>query len=154
MKYIIASLLLMLYSFTIQAQQQRHIKQFTINIWDADYAAYTRQYTITNDRLVVKGIGGLVNEEAKLLQGNRLTPNQQQIIYSFFNAVNIDTLKGEYTNPLLADGQQVKIQFTLYGHPAKTVVLQNYYQKNVNHLFNLVNQMLLPALAISYRNED
>lgn len=105
MKYIIASLLLMLHSFTIQAQQQRHIKQFTINIWDADYsAAYTRLYTITNDSLVVKGIGGLVNEGAKLLQRNRLTPNQQQIIYSFFNAVNIDTFKGEYSNPLVADG--------------------------------------------------
>jgi RNAse (barnase) inhibitor barstar len=54
----------------------------------------------------------------------------------------------------VADGGQMTIRLSLYGHLAKTVVLQNYYQKNLNHLFNLVNRLLLPGLAISCRKKN
>lgn len=63
---------------------------------------------------------------------------------------NFLSLKNEYKNPLVSDGDRKKIMIQ-YNGKVKNIVLSNFYQKDVAQLFDLINCIVLKRLKIKYK---
>ena len=126
-------------------------RKFSIDIWNYDYSmAYTTHYKIKNDSIIVTGISGVQNEENKTLLSRAISKNEKKNLYDFLSSFPLDSLATEYKNPLVEDGDQKRIEI-VFNDKKKTINIENFYQKDLGNLFNVVNQVLEKDMQIKYR---
>lgn len=124
--------------------------RFSVTIWDYNYSmAYTTQYRISNDSLIVNNISGIQNEGNKALLERRLTQSEEKKIHDFLSLFPLDSLSNEYKNPLVQDGDRKKVEIK-FNNKIKVIELESVYQKDMDDLFNTVNQMLEKNMKIKY----
>jgi len=124
--------------------------EFSVNIWDYNYSmAYTTFYKINSDSIVVTNISGVVNEENKILLSKETNASEQEKIYNFLSSFPLESLANEYTDPLVEDGDRKKVEI-IFANKKKTIDLENFYQKDIDQLFTVVNQVLDKSMQIKY----
>ena len=116
--------------------------------------SFTILYAITDDSLIVKRLSGITKEKDKTLVKRLLRSNERKIFLDYFSFLNIDSLKNEYKNPLIEDGDRKRVMIQLNNKQSKTIDIANCYQKDLASLFNLVNQIVSPELKIIYTDSN
>jgi hypothetical protein len=124
---------------------------YSLNIWDYDYSmAYTIHYKINNDSLTVTTISGIVGESDKMIISRKINQKEEKILCDFLSSFPIDSLATEYKDPLVSDGDQKRIEI-IFNNKKKTIDVENFYQKDIDHLLNTVNQILGKDIQIKYK---
>lgn len=147
MKNILSIILLMINS--LASSHGDSANKYSISLWDYNYSmAYTMYYHIDNKSLIIKNISGINNEKDTILVERKLNENERNLFFAFFDSFDIDTLKNEYTNPLVEDGNRKKITIQL-NQKTKTIGIANSYQKDLDSLVNLMNRLIPANLRIT-----
>ena len=132
--------------------QVRNNKQekFSVSIWDYNNSmAYTTFYKINNDSIIVSSIGGLENETNKVLLSRTIKDGEKSRLYNFLSTFPLDTIATEYKNPLVQDGDQKRVEI-VFTNKKKTIDIENVYQRDMDRLFTVINDMLEKNLKIRY----
>lgn len=151
MKYLFV--IILFFSFGAAAQTcHPNPKKYSIKIIDQDYSmAYTTQYHIFNDSLVIVNIGGIESEQDSCIVNKKINESQTEKVYSFLCSLNIMKLKNKYENPFVEDGDR-KMVTICFNNIIKTVEINNFYQKDIANLFDVINQIIGTEFKIVYRS--
>lgn len=103
--------------------------------------AYTTLYHINGDSVLIKFINEVEGGRDSLLLKRSLTEVESASICKYLSSFNIDTLKADYINSLVEDGDQKKIRLH-FGKKSKTVNMSNFYQKDIGGLYEVVNDVI------------
>jgi hypothetical protein len=122
---------------------------FSVKVWDRNFSmGYAILYKIDSDSLTVKSMSG--DEKDKMLMKEALSEAQCQIMWHFLSTHNIDSFSTEYNNPSVQDGDRKRIEFKVEDK-SKTVDIANFYQKDMDELFGIINRMVNKDLQIYYK---
>lgn len=130
-----------------------HLKniRYSIKLWNYNYSmAYTMYYHIDNDSLTVKRISGIKEEKDSVLIERKINKQEQQVFIYFLSSKNIFALKNKYSNPLVDDGDRKKI-VVQFGSRTKTLEVNNFYQKDIGKLVDIINQIVSKDVYIDYK---
>ncbi|KAA2242426.1 hypothetical protein F0L74_07725 [Chitinophaga agrisoli] len=115
---------------------------YTVDIWDAHSSrAYSMDYHISNDSLSVSFIDGLVGGHDSVLLRRNLTAVERAEMEDYLSSMNIDTLRAEYINHAVEDGNQKGVRLQI-GTKDKTILLSNVYLEEMKGLFNVINNVI------------
>jgi hypothetical protein len=154
MKSILFGLLFSM-SFHGSMLEHKAAPKCSIKIWDYNYSmSYTMFYDITDDSLIIKKLNGVKGEKDTVLVKRLLTGDERRLFSDCFPFLNIDSLKNEYNNPLVEDGDRKRIVIQLDNKASKTIDVANYYQRDLAILFNRVNRIVPPELKITYTSNN
>ena len=138
-------------SLCISLQKQECKKHYSVQIWDYDYSmAYTIFYKIDADSVTVKFISGIKNEKDSILMQRPIRENECKMVWDFLSSHNIEHLKDKYSNPMVDDGDRKRVVFTVKDK-SKTVEIANFYQKDMDALFSVINKIVNKDLQIKYK---
>lgn len=125
-------------------------RNFSIKILDFDYSlAYTTQYTINQDSVMVTGVSGVQGEKDKILLNRKIKEKERQRLSAFLSSFPIDSLSNKYTDSLVEDGNQKRVEVA-FENKQKTIDLENFYQEDMSRLFKVVNSVLEGKMQIKY----
>lgn len=125
--------------------------RYSIKIWDYDYSmTYTTFYKIDADSVTVKYISGVQDEKDSILMQKSVSRSECKMVLNFLLSHNIARLKNKYGNPMVDDGDRKRIVFNVNGK-SKTVDIANFYQKDMNELFDIINRIVSKDLKIKYK---
>jgi hypothetical protein len=123
-------------------QPQNCETSYLIRIWNAHPSrAYTDYYNISNDSISIEFIGGGEGDISKTVFSKALTNADQQSICNYLGSFDIDTLKSEYINRFVEDGDQKRIELKI-GTKNRMINISNFYQKDLDGLFEVVNNVI------------
>jgi len=135
---------------TLCSQIHNRNCRFSIDIWDYNYSlAYTTHYNISRDSIVVTGIGGIQGEQKQVLVRNIIKDAEKKNLCDFLLSFPIDSLNSEYKNVLVEDGDRKKVEI-YFNDRKKTIRIENFYQRDIDKLFTVVNQVLEKDIQIHY----
>jgi hypothetical protein len=123
--------------------------RYIIRIWDRDFSlGYSVFYQIGGDSVIVKSQSG--DEGEKILMRQELTESQCKMAWNWLSTHNIDSFSTEYRDRRMQDGDQKKVEFEV-GNKTKTIVFSNFYLKDIDELFGIINRMVKKDLQIYYK---
>jgi len=126
-------------------------EKYSIKIWDYDYSmAYTTFYKIDADSVTVQGISGINNEHDSILMQRSLSEQECKMVWGFLSSHNITGLKNKYSNPLVDDGDRKRVILDVKDK-SKTIEIENFYQKDMGELFDVINKIVNKDLQIKYK---
>ena len=143
---------LLIIGFTLIAKLSPYNKtsKFTIDIFDYNNSlAYTLNYHVTNDSLSIVRLNGLRHEPSICLFQKKLDPQIKCRILDVLLSPAFKSLKNEYKNSLITDGDQKKIVVDINGQK-KTITVQNFYNVEIGQLIFEVNRGLKNKFKIKY----
>ena len=124
---------------------------FKIDLWDYHYSlAYSIQYHFDNKEIFIIKIGNLAKEQPDTILLKKVNANENTNIISFLNSFPFESLKDEYKNQLIEDGDQKKVDI-YFKNKSKIIIISNIYQKNIGELINMLNQSLEDDYKIKYK---
>lgn len=124
---------------------------YRVEVWDMNYSmANTSFYCVTNDSLLIKSISSIEGEGEKILMAKKLTNSEGDRLSAFLISLNLDSLKENYVNELIEDGDRKKVRLVV-GDKTKVIEISNSYQKDIGKLFKVINSLIGSELAIKYR---
>jgi hypothetical protein len=100
---------------------------------------------------VIIGIGGIKGEHDRCIVKEKINKSQSERIINFLSSLDIMNLKCKYENPLVNDGDR-KMVTICFNSIIKTVEINNFYQKDMANLFDVIKQIVGAELKISYRS--
>jgi hypothetical protein len=106
-------------------------------------------YHFDNKYLTVVKIGILVNESNDTLIIRKLNKDEIFSIKSFLHSFSKIDLKNKYVNNLIEDGDQKRIDISI-NNDKKSIIVRNFYHKDIDNLIKLLNQLLDEKLKIKY----
>ena len=125
-------------------------QKFSIDIWDYNYSmAYTVHYKINEDSVIAISLSGIQNENDKFILNRGITQIEKKKLYDFLSYFPIESLASEYKNQLVSDGDIKKIEIVFKGK-RKSIDVENFYQKDIDRLFNEINQVFEKDVIIKY----
>jgi hypothetical protein len=125
-------------------------KQDYIDIWDFEYSmSLSLYYHIDQDSIIVKRISGLENESDSILSKRKMTLKEKKVFSNFLSSFQVDSLKTEYINPLIDDGDKKKIRIRV-NEKIKEIDISNVSDNRLVHFFSFVNQFFDSRLKIRY----
>ncbi|WPV67050.1 hypothetical protein [Chitinophaga sp. LS1] len=129
------------------------INPYTIDLWNINGSlAYNRSYHIHEDTLRISFNDKLENGKDSVLYEKVLDKNQLNEFCNYISSFNIDTLKSEYINHSITDGDQKILDITI-GVKRKSVYISNVYITNIADLINHINELIDSSkLKIKYAN--
>jgi len=127
------------------------IKPFTLIINDYDYsAAYQLQYRITEKELKITFKSELEGEKDSTLFTKQLKTNDE---LRKLSGLNLDSLKDNYQNPCVEDGNQILIHLER-DNKKKSVHLSNYYHPQISPVIDLMNGLVPERYRIYHNKEE
>jgi hypothetical protein len=72
------------------------------------------------------------------------------MVWDFLSSHDIERFKDKYSNPMVDDGDRKRVVFTVKGK-SKTVEIANFYQKDMDALFSVINKIVNKDLQIKYK---
>ena len=124
--------------------------KFHIDLYDCNSSmSYTMHYHFDNKYLTVVKIGILVNESNDTLIIRKLNKDEIFSIKSFLHSFSKIDLKNKYVNNLIEDGDQKRIDISI-NNDKKSIIVRNFYHKDIDNLIKLLNQLLDEKLKIKY----
>ena len=146
MKSILILTVMLLSNINAQSKKVR----FTIDVFDFNSSmAFTLQYHITNDSLIVTRYNGFKGERTALLLQKKLTEAQEVNIANLIKSPSFKSLKNAYRNALVADGDQKKVVIQSNGKK-KTIEIENVYNNEVAKLIDDINCAVDHEFKIRY----
>jgi hypothetical protein len=128
----------------------KKVSNFTIDIFDYNYSmAYTLHYHITNDSVSVIKLNGLNAEHSVCLLQKKLDPVNRSQLLNLLSSSSFKSLKNEYKNPLVNDGDQKTVVIQLNGQK-KIIEIENIYNEEIARLIYKVNRVLKDEFKIKY----
>lgn len=141
MRLFLTTIFFLLVACDIKQPQECNTK-YRICVWNAHPSkAYTDYYKINNDSLSIEFIGGVVGDTNKKIFSKALTKVEQQSLCNYLSTFDIDTLKSAYINQFVEDGDQKRIELKI-GTKNKTIDVSNFYQKDLDGLFEVINSVI------------
>jgi hypothetical protein len=143
---------LLIMGFTLIANLNPYNKtsKFTVDIFDYNNSlAYTLNYHVTNDSISIVRLNGLRHEPSICLFQKKLAPQIKCRILDLLLSPTFKTLKNEYKNSLITDGDQKRIVFDINGQK-KIITIQNVYNTEIAQLIFEVNRGLKNKFKIKY----
>lgn len=130
----------------------KQVSNFTIDIFDYNNSmAYTLQYHITNDSVSVIRLNGLKAEHSVYLLKKTLDAGSRNQLFNLLSSSSFRSLKNEYKNPLISDGDQKRVVIQLNGQK-KIIEIENVYNEEIARLIYKVNRILKGEFKIKYVN--
>jgi hypothetical protein len=86
-------------------------------------------------------------EQKQVLVRKILKDSEKRSLYNFLSSFPINSLNSEYTNELVEDGDRKKVEI-YFNDKKKTIRIDNYYQRDIDKLFTVVNQALDRSLQL------
>jgi len=146
--YIILSLIF------IGCEEQRKDFQFQIDISDHKFSmANTFCYHMNNNEIYIVQKGGLEGEIPDTIFKRNLTLKEVRDIKDFLYRFPIDSLKDEYIDLLMDDGNVKNIRIVI-DNKEKTIFLSNSYQNDIASLLSLINKIIDNKEYSIYLMED
>ena len=116
--------------------------QYKIEVMNINYSmGYTTVYHINNDSLSIEFVDGIERSNDSIWLKQSLTETQRTDICKYLSSFDPDTLKSEYIQRGIEDGDQ-KVVTLQIGGKNKTINISNYYQKDMDGLFDVVNNVI------------
>jgi hypothetical protein len=112
--------------------------------------AYTTLYYLNAGNMTVKYISGIKDERDSLLSERKLSESECKMVWDFLSSHNINNLKNKYSNPFVDDGDRKRVIIQVNGK-TKTIEIENFYQKDMGELFNIINKIVGKSLKIEYK---
>ncbi|MEI6888040.1 MAG: hypothetical protein ACOYM0_09515 [Bacteroidales bacterium] len=124
---------------------------FKIDLWDYHYSlAYSIQYHFDNKEMFIVKIGNLAKEQPDTILFKKVNASENDKIIFFLNSFPFESLKDEYRNQIIEDGDQKKVNIC-FKDKCKSIIISNIYQENIGELINMLNQSLKDDYKIKYR---
>ena len=117
--------------------------EYQIDILDQDETSpATILYHIADGSILIESIsnGGPRAEETVLLKRS-LTDAERRKFCDYFSSFNLDTLKTDYINRGIEDGDQKIVKLRI-GEKSKTITIFGVYLKEMEGLFAKVNSLI------------
>jgi hypothetical protein len=150
MKIIIILLIL---SINLVSCKKKEIMEFTIILWDNDYSmATSMKYEFDKNKILVTMISNLVNENDSVVFSKEINSEELETLTKMLNALPLDSLKNEYINQLVLDGNQKKLEIS-FNNYVKKIRIKNYYNHDIGNLFVGLNTLLPKEIKIYYKEE-
>lgn len=151
MKNLAIYSLLFLLLFSCQGGKKNNITLFSIDIWNLNHSlAYSYHYQINKDSLTVSLREGLENESDSILLNRLLSGYESNALSNFIRSFPLNTLKPEYSNEAVSDGDKKVITFKTGNSFEKTISISNYYLPELDSLFNRINELVTEKYRIEY----
>ena len=112
---------------------------FTLRLTHYNYTGDERIYVLTNDSLYVS------------LSEFRTDSIDRDVIEAF-EKVNIHDLEERYINPRIKDGLRIHLYLSKQ-NTSKSILLQNYYQKDLNPVIDMINETVPSEHKLLYNKE-
>ncbi|SFE98297.1 hypothetical protein SAMN05518672_113148 [Chitinophaga sp. CF118] len=114
---------------------------YSIDIWNLNASmAYSISYQVNNDSLIVSFID-VVKGTSNKVHAKALTQTERNRFCNYLTSFNIDTLKEQYINPSVDDGNQ-EIVILKLENKKKKIEISNIHQENIAGLFKIVNDVM------------
>jgi len=141
MKYF--ALITIILSFSCKNKHMEKCdKSYSIQVWNINASrAFVNLYAISEDSISITFLGGVVGDTERVLYGKALSQEERLDLCDWLGSIDIDTLKTEYINKAVEDGNQKKVEIIL-GSKTKTIYVSNFYQKDLGELFNVINMIV------------
>ncbi|WP_291913286.1 hypothetical protein [Chitinophaga sp. CB10] len=111
--------------------------------------AYTLNYIVENDSLKVTFYDGISGKPDSLLLVGKLTDSVSLLLCDHLASFDIDTLKEEYINRHIEDGDRKSI-ILMVGNKTKKVYTANYKQDQLVKIYDILNMMVDEKYRIRY----
>ena len=116
--------------------------KYTIDIRSINASmAYTTLYHVNDDSIAVEFINEVEGGRDSILLKRPLIQAERTSLYNYLSTFDIDTLKTDYINQRVDDGDQKRITLQI-GNKNKTVNISNFYQKEMVGLYDVINNVI------------
>lgn len=116
--------------------------KYTIDIRSINASmAYTTLYHVNDDSISVEFINEVKGGRDSILLKRSLIQAERTNLCNYLSTFDIDTLKTDYINQRVDDGDQKRITLQI-GNKNKTVNISNFYQKEMVGLYDVINNVI------------